>query len=202
MFDELNESGITIPKISRLCRMITESGSYKGPGSYKLASGRTSPYYFDLRRLLGYPQALEFVSELIYEKILETRQPGSVGGVESASIPLAAAVSLHSRRMHAESGSYPELTSFYVRKSPKKHGTGSMIEGVVRGGCVVVDDVITSGGSILRAVDLVRKEGHECNLAGCILFRGSDADRRTIGLGVPLAPLVTINKFLLETASR
>ena len=82
------------------------------------------------------------------------------------------------------------LPSFFVRKGRKEHGTQKMIEGVVRPPAVMVEDVVTSGGSALRAVQTVRDAGYACDNLLCIVFRGSDEQQAEIEKTVSLKYLL------------
>lgn len=161
---------------------------------FKLASGQMSDHYFDLRLLCGDPDGIGAVASAMYDAILQRQQkddaatkhpqntPQAVGGLESGSISIAAAISHLSGQMHRQNpDTNPQLTSFFVRKNRKEYGTQKMIEGVIRGSPVlVVDDVITSGGSALRAVEVVRDAGYECDRLLCVIYRGSDEQAKAI----------------------
>lgn len=163
---------------------------------FKLASGAMSDHYFDLRLLCGDPDGIGVVAKALYGMIRQlystdnhtrppnTGMPKSVGGLESGSISIAAAIShlsgqlCQTRQKHDTA--MPALSSFFVRKHRKEHGTQKMIEGVINDTAVVVDDVITSGGSALRAVGAVRDAGFTCDYLLCIVFRGSNEQKKEI----------------------
>lgn len=164
---------------------------------FKLASGAMSDHYFDLRLLCGNPSGIGVVALALYDMIRQLHVNDktssddvikSVGGLESGSISIATAISHLSGQMHQNSNLQqyndktvlPLLSSFFVRKNRKEHGTQKMIEGVINGPVVVVDDVITSGGSALKAVNIVRDAGFKCDYLLCILFRGSDKQKKEI----------------------
>lgn len=158
----------------RLKQIIVETGAFQHSPQkpFKLASGRESPVYFDMRLLCSDPEGLTLAATMLYEM---AREAGAraVGGLEAGAIPIATAVSLIS---HIRGGATPTMTSFYVRKTPKEHGTRREIEGVATSPVVILDDVVTSGGSALRAVRAVRAAGLECAGVFCILFRGTSQD--------------------------
>ncbi len=141
-----------------------------------LASGLKSHYYFDLRRLNGDAQGIHTVAKIFHNMIKKMDGVNSVGGLESGSISIATAISQLS---HIENPTRP-LTSFYVRKNPKKYGTKNQIEGVLRSPAVVVDDVITSGASAILAADTIRGAGCECRAILSIIFRGGNKDKENI----------------------
>lgn len=151
-----------------LKQLIRSTGAfcYSPEKPFILASGKTSPYYFDMRLLSAHPEGLHLAARAILEQI--PGQARSVGGPASGAIPLATAISLESRYMERP------LQSFYVRESAKVHGTGRLIEGISESPYVLVDDVITTGSSVLRAAGAA---GDGCAGIYTILFRGSVQDR-------------------------
>lgn len=163
--------------LAELRRLVADTGSFKhSPDKpFTLASGRTSPYYFDMKRLMGSSRGLQLLSDIIYRNVAGA---ASVGCMATGAIPLATAVALL--------GARDDMLSFYVRKSPKKHGTGNLIDGMAASPCVMVEDVVTSGGSALNAVRAAQSEGVECTGIYCILFRGTAQDYDRIEQTVPL----------------
>ena len=163
---------------AKLAELVRTTGAFRySPDElFTLASGLKTPYYFDLRRLNGDAAGISAVAEALYGMIRALGGIRSVGGLESGSISIAAAVSYLS---HIKSPLEP-LSSFYVRKEPKKYGTRSRIEGILRSPAVVVEDVVTSGRSALRAADAVREAGCECRAIISIIFRGGDTERSRI----------------------
>lgn len=173
----------------RLRRLITETGAFAHSPEkpFVLASGRTSPYYFDMRRLNAHPEGLHLAASAILKRVSERAR--SVGGMEAGAIPLATAVSLESR------GTDSPLRSFWVRKSPKSHGTGRLIEGMLEPPYILVDDVITTGSSVLRALEAA---GDGCAGIHTILFRGSDRDRARLEEAAPLHTIFTQDDLLSD----
>lgn len=141
-----------------------------------MASGAKTSYYFDLRRLNGDARGLHTVARVFYRAIKELGQVRSVGGLESGSIPIAAAISHLS---YINDPSAP-INSFYVRKSSKKYGTMNRIEGLLESPAVIVEDVVTSGMSAASAATTVKKEGCECKTILSIIFRGSRQEQKKI----------------------
>jgi len=120
----------------------------------KLASGRMSDYYIDVKKALLTQQGLKQVSQVIIP-IVKALGAQSVGGIEAGSIPLVAVVC-------AETG----IPAFFVRKHEKGHGLGKRLEGNPASPAVIIEDVTTSGTNSLTAVKVVRKHGYE--VAGVI----------------------------------
>ena len=171
----------------RLAGLIRSTGALRrSEAGFELSSGRRSEYYFDLRRLAGDPEGLQVAAGILYGMIRGIPGVRSVGGMESGSIPLAAAVSLFSRIGTGRDPNGPALSSFYVRKAPKDHGTGGTVEGVLAGRAVILDDVITTGASAVKAADAVRWEGHRCASIMCVVFRGDGGDRDVVREAAPL----------------
>ncbi|MDE0090258.1 MAG: hypothetical protein OXP12_02745 [Thaumarchaeota archaeon] len=163
---------------------------------FRLASGEMSDHYFDLRLLCGDPDGIGAVSAALYGMMVRTGAPRSVGGIESGSISIAAAISHLSGQLHRRDPSSPSLPSFFVRKGRKGHGTQKMIEGVIESPAVVVEDVVTSGGSALRAVDIIRDAGYECDHLMCVVFRGSGAQQKEIEKSVKIRYLLRSDYIL------
>lgn len=125
-------------------------------GEFLLSSGRRSDFYFDGKQVTLDARGLYLVGRAVLERC---RQLGvdAVGGLTLGADPIAAAVAALSG---GDGG--PPVRAFIVRKEAKQHGTGRAIEGppLTSGTrCAIVDDVITTGGALLRAVDAVRETG-------------------------------------------
>lgn len=125
-------------------------------GEFTLASGATSSYYIDCRLTTMSAQGQVLIGPLGLEAIRKAGwQPRSVGGLTMGADPVSYAI--------AAASAYEEvpIDAFSVRKEAKQHGTGRVIEGNFDAGdaVVVIEDVITSGGSALRAVEAVRAAG-------------------------------------------
>jgi len=125
-------------------------------GSFTLASGRQSSLYIDARTTTMSPDGLALIGPLALQAIHDAGwTPDAIGGLTLGADPIACAISYASA-----SGAKP-LRAFTVRKEPKTHGTGKLIEGPFREGdrVVVIEDTITTGSSARKAVDAVRAAG-------------------------------------------
>jgi orotate phosphoribosyltransferase len=125
-------------------------------GSFTLASGRQSSLYIDARVTSMSPEGLSLIGPLGLEAIRDQGWTAdSVGGLTLGADPIACAIS------YASAGTDAPVRAFTVRKEPKTHGTGKLIEGPFRPGdrVVVIEDTITTGGSARKAVDAVRAAG-------------------------------------------
>jgi orotate phosphoribosyltransferase len=125
-------------------------------GDFVLASGQRSTYYIDARPTTMSAAGLDLIGRLGLAAIRRNEwAPVGIGGLTMGADPVAYAVALASRR------SPPEFDAFSVRKEPKEHGTRRRVEGNFQPGdaVVVVEDVITSGGSARSAITAIEEEG-------------------------------------------
>jgi orotate phosphoribosyltransferase len=125
-------------------------------GEFTLASGRRSTLYIDCRLTTMSPEGLALVGPLGLAALDEAGwAPDAVGGLTLGADPVSYAIA------YASALAGRPVRAFTVRKEPKQHGTGRLIEGPFRSGdrVVVVEDVITTGGSALKAVEAVRAAG-------------------------------------------
>jgi orotate phosphoribosyltransferase len=137
-----------------LVRLLRERSVRRG--SFTLASGRQSSVYIDARATTMSPEGLAIIGPLALELIRGSGwNPDAVGGLTLGADPVTYAIS------YASATSLPLVRAFTVRKEAKAHGTQRLIEGPYAEGdrVVIVEDVITSGGSALRAADAVRGAG-------------------------------------------
>ena len=142
------------PNLSRLAEVLRERSVLKG--HFTLASGRTSHYYLDCRRTTLDPEGATLVGRCILDLIdREGLRPGAVGGLTLGADPIAAAVAVLSWQAGRP------IPAFIVRKAAKDHGTGRRIEGWLPQGSevLIVEDVVTSGGSSLEAIAAVEAAG-------------------------------------------
>ena len=141
-------------------------------GERTLASGKKSDFYIDGKQVTLDPHGLLLVAKTILS-MLHGSKADAVGGPTLGADPIAAAVSL----LSSQSG-HP-LKAFIVRKEAKKHGMQKMIEGpaLIAGDRVVmVEDVITTGGSVLNAIKEVQALGCQVMKVICLVDRGEGAD--------------------------
>ena len=166
-------------------------------GEVTLSSGRTAQYYVDAKRALLRPRAYRAVGELIAAAALE-QDATAVGGMTMGADPLACAA------IGADGGE--RLVAFFVRKERMEHGLQRWIEGAVleRGTrCMVVEDVVTTGGSTVRAIERIREEGLEIAGVTSVVDRlagGAAAIERAAG--APYLPLFTIDHLYPDRPDR
>jgi orotate phosphoribosyltransferase len=127
-------------------------------GQFTLASGKTSTIYIDARLTTMSPEGLSLIGPLGLDAIRKASwNPDAIGGLTLGADPIAYAIS------YASASGQKPLRAFTVRKQAKVHGTGKLIEGPFNPGdrVVIVEDVITTGGSALQAIEAVRQQGGE-----------------------------------------
>lgn len=139
----------------RLLEILKEL-SYE-EGEFLLKSGKKSNYYIDARETTLNPEGMYLTGLLIYREVKKLGPLSAVGGVSVGADPLVCATVLHAY----EKGD--PLKGFFIRKEPKGHGRNLWIEGgknLKKGERVaILEDVVTTGGSSLRAVEIAEKEG-------------------------------------------
>jgi orotate phosphoribosyltransferase len=156
-------------------------------GDFTLASGAKSSWYIDCRlttmsapgQILIGPLGLDVIHEAGW-------RPDAIGGLTMGADPVAYAVAAASMRAGAP------IDAFSVRKEAKKHGTGRRIEGNFKTGnrVVVIEDVITSGGSALTAIDAIREEGGEVLGLLALVDRAAGGREKIEATGVSVRALV------------
>jgi len=158
-------------------------------GSFTLASGRQSSYYIDARRATMSAEGLELIGDLGLSAIREAGwEPSLVGGLTLGADPVAYAVARASR------ASPPIVDAFTVRKEPKSHGAKRQIEGCFVPGSkvVVVEDVVTSGQSALRAAEAVSDAGGVILAVLAVVDREEGGRERIEAAGLPLISLLSL----------
>jgi orotate phosphoribosyltransferase len=177
---------------TRLATLLREHALIRE--SVVLSSGRRSSYYFDARQVLLDPEGASLAGRLAWEH-LAPAGPAAVGGLTMGADPLVCATSL------AAWAQGQRVTGFFVRKEAKKHGLQQWIEGpfIEEGTPVaVVDDVLTSGGSLIKAVEKARQAGGVVVAALVVIDRaegGREAAREALG-DAPLHALFTAPELL------
>jgi orotate phosphoribosyltransferase len=176
---------------NRLFELIKERSFRRG--NFTLASGKQSSYYFDSKPTMLHPEGATLLAQLIFDALKDVNAD-CVGGLEMGAVPLIAPVAMRS----LEAGQ--PLMGFFVRKTPKDHGTRQRVEGIDMAGktAVIVEDVTTTGGSAMQAVEEVKKAGGKVALVISILDRGEGARELYAAAGVPFTSLFTAEEFLRD----
>lgn len=166
-----------------------------GRGEITLASGRKSDFYFNLKPTMLDPEGAALLAELTYEA-LRDEQVDYVGGLEMGAVPLAGAIAQLSWLKN-----HP-IAAFFVRKKPKEHGARLSVEGLSKGEslagkrCVIVEDVTTTGGSAIKAVEAVKESGAEIVLVLTMVDREEGATEAFAEAGLPFRSLYKASEFL------
>ena len=162
-------------------------------GEVTLTSGATARYYVDAKRAVLRPAGFRALSELIAERARDWGASAVGGLTMGADAPACAALA-----------GGADVTAFFVRKEIKAHGLQRRIEGPpLEPGerCLIVEDVVTSGGSTLQAIEAVRSEGFAIAGVVTILDRlagGGEAIRAALDEGEPYVALATIDEVYPE----
>ena len=179
-------------------REILLSKSVK-TGDFTLASGKKSDLYVDCRVTTLDARGAVLVGRLLRERVMEKAaergvQPASIGGLTMGADPLALAVAIAS----SLAGDEPPYQAFTVRKEPKGHGRGRRIEGNFSADhpVVAVDDVITTGGSTLKAIEAIEEEGGKVAFVAVLVDRSEGGREAIEERGYPVVSVFTRAELL------
>ena len=163
-------------------------------GEFRLASGAVSDYYIDGRMAEVFSESAHLIGEVLYER---TKDLGldALGGLAVGAVPLttAAVINYH---LHGRA-----MEGFWVRDRAKDHGTRKLVEGNVKPGArvAIVEDVVTTGGSALKAIEEVRQFGCEVAVVVCLVDRLRGAEKAFKEAGAAAYQAVfTIRDFGVE----
>jgi orotate phosphoribosyltransferase len=159
---------------------------------FTLSSGKSSPVYVDCKKTtLGHSRAQFLIGDLLYHRISRL-DPDGIGGLTLGADPIAVATSLVSGLYHRP------IPAFVVRKETKGHGTKNPVEGDLIEGArvVVVEDVVTTGSSGMRAVDVCRECGYHVLEVVALVDREEGGRERFAQAGVPFFSFFTLSDFL------
>jgi orotate phosphoribosyltransferase len=161
-------------------------------GDFVLSSGRRSDFYFDCKQTTHFAPAMPLIGRVFVDSFRSLGEiPRAVGGLTTGADPIALAISQFSLSVP---GIRP-IDSFIVRKERKEHGTMKWVDGRASKGdrVAVVDDVITSGGSVIRAVERCREEGLQI-LCVAVLVDREEGGLKAIEVKVPGVPVIALFK--------
>jgi orotate phosphoribosyltransferase len=165
-------------------------------GEVTLTSGRTASYYVDVKRAILRPPGFHALAELV-TGYAHSWEATAVGGLTmGADAPACAALA-----------GGADVKAFFIRKETKQHGLQRRIEGPPLGEgerCLIVEDVVTTGGSTIQAIEAVHEAGHEvCGVITVLdrLAGGADAVRHAAG-NAPYEPLATIDDIYPDRPDR
>jgi orotate phosphoribosyltransferase len=180
-----------VPARERLIALLRERSLETG--DFVLASGRRSSYYIDCRRTTMHAEGLRLVGGLGLEAIRRLAWTAdAVGGLTLGADPVAYAVA------RASADAPPLLHGFTVRKAAKTHGAGRRIEGCFVTGArvVIVEDVVTTGGSALEAARVVREEGGQVLGVLAVVDREEGGREALLAAGLAVHALVGARELL------
>ena len=166
-------------------------------GTFRLSSGRESSLYIDARLTTMSPEGLVLIGELGLQALDATDwQVESVGGLTLGADPVAYAIS------YASALAGRPIRAFTVRKEPKTHGTQRLIEGPFTKGdrVAVVEDVITSGASALRAVTAIRDQGGYVQGVLAVVDRDEGGRIALENQGIPVVTLTHVSEIVTRMA--
>ncbi|WP_455644962.1 orotate phosphoribosyltransferase [Methanosphaera sp.] len=169
---------------SKLIELLKNNNVIKF-GKFTLSSGKESDYYVDMKKAITEPEILECVAHLITEEIKDDNI-NKIAGPALGAVPIATATSLISKK--------PMLM---IRKEKKSYGTSKQIEGELleNDNVVIVEDVTTTGGSLLKAIKVIEENGGNITQAFVIVDREEGAQETFEENNVEFKPLLTISEF-------
>ena len=159
---------------------------------FKLSSGKMSRYFVDCKKVSLSAEGAFLIGEAIFDRIKSLPDVQGVGGMTLGADPIATAVSVVSFIKKKP------IPGFIVRKERKEHGTRNQIEGSLPASAklVVIEDVVTTGGSTLRTIDILQKEGHSVIKVIALIDRLEGGSEEIAARGFSFESLYTVNDFI------
>ncbi len=154
-------------------------------GKFKLSSGKSSDFYVDMKKAITDPEILFKIAEIITKEI-NANEIDKIAGPALGAVPIATAVSLYSK-----------IPLLMIRKAKKGYGTSKLIEGQLNKDdlVVVVEDVTTTGKSLLKAVEAIRANGGIVKTAYVVVDREEGASENLKNADVNFKPLISIRNM-------
>jgi len=164
-------------KRQKLLTIISRASLLQGR-EFRLTSGRSSTFFIDLKKTMLDPEGASLLADLLFDKI-KAEDVDCVGGMETGAIPIVAGLCMRS---------WPEkpIKGFFIRKEAKGHGTDERVDGLLDPGSrvILLEDVTTTGGSALQAVDQTRQ--YHCTVVKVITvvdrLEGAEENFRKAGI--------------------
>jgi orotate phosphoribosyltransferase len=163
-------------------------------GDFTLASGKKAKYYLDGKQVTLDPFGAKLVAEGILDLMAADGMPKAIGGMAIGADPITSSVVVMSAVRNTP------VLGFLVRKESKGHGTNKFVEGPVQPGdsVVIVEDVVTTGGSSLQAIERVEAFGLKVQLVIAIIDRMEGGAEAFRSRGYPFSSLLSIRDFGIE----
>jgi len=177
---------------SRLLALLLEHAyRHSQENAFQLTSGKKTADYIDCKKVSLDPEGAYLIGLEIFQRIKDLGAEG-VGGMTLGADPMATAVSLISFIQKKA------IPAFIVRKAPKGHGSRQQIEGRLKAGApvVVLEDVVTTGGSTLRTLEVLKEAGHPVLKVIALVDRLEGGRTRIARAGAPFESLFTLNDFI------
>ncbi len=170
-------------------RQLIETLSLRVGEEFTLASGRKSNVFFNLKQTMLHPEGASLMADAIL-RILEARDVHNVGGLEMGAVPMVSALCVKSF------GRY-DLNTFFVRKQVKDHGARQGLDGHLEEGAeaIILDDVVTTGGSVMQAVEAARSRGCTVKTVVAIVDREEGGAEALAKEGLELVSLYKMRDF-------
>lgn len=177
-------------KRERLLELIRENTT---KSNVKLSSGRSSNYYIDCRMVTLNPEGAALVAEILFD-ILKDENIDAVGGLTLGADPICGAFSVISYQKGRP------IPTFIVRKEKKEHGRQKRIEGNLKKGSkvAIIDDVATTGNSLLTAINAVAEEGCRVQRVIVIVDRNEGAKEKLSEKGYELESIFRADEILKD----
>ncbi len=162
---------------------LKECGAFK-TGEFTLTSGKKSNFYVDIKQASTKPNILREIAKCMAEHL---KGEEKIAGMELGAVPLAVALSLETN-----------LPYLIIRKGKREHGTGKLIEGEMKKDdrIILVEDVTTTGSSLLKAANIIRQEGGRVERALVVVDREEGASELLKENGLELVPMVRVSEMM------
>jgi orotate phosphoribosyltransferase len=172
---------------AKLGRILNKIGALKF-GTFRLTSGEVSPYYIDLRIVPSFPDAFKRICDFylaLIQSDIGTDGFDRLAGIPTAGISFSSITAYHLKKPF-----------IYVRPTERQHGRGRRVEGILSPGdrVLLMDDLITSGGSILKAAEAIRAEGGVVTDVVVLLDREENGQKNLAKNGIKLHYLLTTSE--------
>jgi len=166
-----------------LTQMLKSCGALQF-GRFVLTSGAISPYYIDIKKASTDPKTLK---QIATDMAPLAKGYDMLAGMELGAVPLVVALSLET-----------DIPYVIVRKEKREHGTGKQIEGasIDKKKVLIVEDVTTSGGSVLKTIQILRENNGIVDKVICVVDRESGAREKIESLDVSFSPLLSVSDIL------